>query len=52
MTQKTIRTLCLLSGLLLIAMSMGIGRAQSGSQGTIAVTVVDATGRRGSRCDT
>jgi hypothetical protein len=43
-TQRMNRMLCLLSGFFLIAMSMGIGRAQSGSQGTIAVTVVDATG--------
>ena len=44
MTQKINRALCLLSGFLLITLSMGMGRAQSGSQGTIAVTVVDATG--------
>ncbi len=43
-TQRFNRMLCLLSGLLLITLSMGLGRAQSGSQGTISVTVVDATG--------
>src|ERR1039457_6498081 len=44
MTQKFNRMLCLISGLLLITLSIGLGRAQSGSQGTISVTVVDATG--------
>jgi hypothetical protein len=43
-TQRFNRMLCLLSGLLLIALSGGMGRAQSGSQGTISVSVVDATG--------
>ena len=44
MTRKINRMLCLLSAFLLITMSMGMGRAQSGSQGTISVTVVDASG--------
>src|ERR1700753_3328728 len=43
-TQRIHRMLCLLSAAFLIAMSLGTGRAQSGSQGTIAVTVVDASG--------
>jgi hypothetical protein len=43
-TQRIKRVLCLLSVVFLVAMSMGTGRAQSGSQGTIAVTVLDATG--------
>ena len=44
MTRKINRMLCLLSAFLLITMSMGMGRAQSGSQGTISVTVVDGSG--------
>jgi hypothetical protein len=44
MTRKINGMLCLLSAFLLITMSIGMGRAQSGSQGTISVTVVDSSG--------
>lgn len=44
MTQKICRTLCLLMALLLIASVAGKSWAQSGSQGTISVTVTDLSG--------
>src|ERR1700753_1281052 len=44
MTQRINRILCRLAGLFLIAISTVMGLAQAGSQGNVAITVVDTTG--------